>query len=113
MKIVKLNSIVEISAVVRTAPSLLDVLVLKLKNETTNLLIELPLTWYIHKNRLVFTIDTIPADFKAGNKYEIEIFNETSSKIIYLGNLLVVKEDTDIQNYTPSKQKTQRFKTKV
>ena len=112
MKIIELGSLVEISAVVRTAPSLLDILVLKLKNETTNVLIEETITWYSHKGRIVFTFDPLPEDFSAGNKYEIQIFNQNTQQTIYLGKLLVVANGTDIQNYTPSKQRTQRFTTK-
>ncbi len=111
MKIVKLDSIIEICAVVRTAQTLLYDLVLKLRNETTDTVIDVKISWVFKRGRLRFFFEQ-PEDFSAGNKYEIEIKNEFTNDIVYRGKLLVVTEDTDIQNYTPSKQQTQRFKTK-
>lgn len=46
-------------------------------------------------------------EFKAGNKYEI--FIKKGEIIVYRGKMIVTKENTDIQNYTPSKQQNQRF----
>jgi hypothetical protein len=112
MKILELNKPIELGAVVRTAPTVGDNLILKLRNEFSNLLIEIPIVWSESKGRLVFSFDT-QTDFKAGNKYQLEIYNDTESQTIYFGKLLVVKEDTNIQNYTPSTQRTQRFKSKA
>ena len=66
------------------------------------------LTWVYLKNRLVFTLPNTNTDFSAGNKYQITIKN--GSTTIYLGKMIVVTELTDIQNYTPSNQTTQRYK---
>jgi len=76
------------------------------------LLIEIPITWSESKGRFVFSFN-LHADFKAGNKYQLEIYNQSTSETLYFGKLLIVKEDTNIQNYTPSNQITQRYKSKV
>lgn len=110
MKIVELDTPVELSAVVRSIPQTGDSINIILKNEVSGLVIDLPTTWTYEKQRLKFSFD-IPLDFKAGNHYQITLKN--GSNVIYLGNLLVVKEGTNIQNYTPSTQRTQRFKSKV
>lgn len=109
MKVLKLNTPFEISAVLRIAPTQSDVLKMTIRNEVTDFVIEYTLIWTITNGRISFTLPSTP-DFKAGNKYEIFITNQNSSEIIYRGKMIVVKEDTDIQNYTPSKQITQRFK---
>ena len=113
MKVIKLGSNVEISAVVRIAPIYWHNLALSARNETTNFVHNIALNWFIRKDRIVFTFD-IPTEFEVTNKYEITLYNETTSELIYRGKLIVVKQNTDIQNYTPSKQKTQnRYKIKA
>lgn len=112
MLVIELNTDNSLSAVPRIAPALSDILVFKWINENTQLTGDIEMIWQFSKGRLTFSFDTLPSDFIAGDKYEISIFNETTSAIIYLGKLIIVKEDTDIQNYTPSTQQTQRFKTK-
>lgn len=110
MKVLELNKPISIEAVVRFAPTTGDSLSLILRNEFTNLSLNLPLTWSIVKDRLVFSFD-MNADFNSGNKYQMEIKNNTQT--IYFGKLIIVKENTNIQNYTPSNQRPQRFKSKV
>jgi len=60
----------------------------------------------------LFELPAITQDvaYFAGDKHEITITNTTTETVIYRGKMIVVKEDTDIQNYTPSTQTTQRFK---
>jgi len=106
MKVIKLNTPFELSAVLRIVPTIGDVLIFTAINEFSQVEITQTLTWTIKNDRLLFTLAS-NVDFKAGNKYEISISNNT--KIIYLGKMIVVNELTDIQNYTPSKQTTQRF----
>lgn len=110
MKVIELDTPIELSAVVRTIPQMGDSINIILKNENSGLVIELPTTWTYSKQRLNFTFDIDP-DFKAGNHYQITLKN--GSNVIYLGNLLIVKQNTNIQNYTPSTQRTQRFKSKA
>lgn len=111
MIVIELNTILEISAIPRVAPSLLDILVLTAINEKSQVSTDIPIDGYMHNGRLIFTF-VIPLIFIAGDKYEISINNTTTSKLVYKGKMIVVKENTDIQNYTPSTQQTQRFKTK-
>ena len=112
MIVIELNTILKLSAVPRIAPFFSDSLVLKAIKETTQESINIELIHYMYNGRLVFTFD-IPDTFKSGDKLEISINNETTGAIVYRGKAIVVKEGTDIQNYTPSKQITQRFKTKT
>jgi len=111
MKIVELNTPVEVALIPRVMPLAGDLIDLTLKNETSNLVINLLTTWTRLKNRLVIYFDNTNADFKANNHYQMTL--KIGANVIYLGNLLIVKENTNIQNYTPSTQKTQRFKSKV
>jgi hypothetical protein len=106
MKVLKLNTPFELSAVVRTAPDYGDVLVFKAINEFSQVEIVQTLVWTKRNDRLSFILAS-NIDFVAGNKYEISISN--NSKVIYLGKMIVVKEITDIQNYSQSKQTTPRF----
>jgi len=111
MKIIELNTPVSIDFVARQIPSTGDLITIKLTNEYTSLVIDLPTTWTYSKQRLNVSFDGNQADFKAGNKYQIILKNGAS--VIYIGNLLIVKENTNLQNYTPSTQITQRFKSKA
>lgn len=113
MKVLELNKPMIIGAVLRVAPSVGDNLILKLQNEFSDLKLDITEGWYYEKGRHYFNIDTPPTDFKSGNKYQIIIENQSINKIIYMGNLLIVKENTDIQNYTPLDQRQQRFKSKA
>lgn len=107
MKVLKLNTPFEISAVPRIALVSSDVLIFTARNEVTGLSTDYTLVWSINNGRLVFELPDTNADFKAGNKYEI--FIKKSDTIVYRGKMIIVKEDTDTQNYTPSKQTTPRF----
>jgi len=107
MKILKLNTPFEISAVPRIALVSSDVLIFTARNENTNVSFNYTLIWSIVSGRLVFELPNTNPDFIAGNKYEI--FIKRIDEIVYRGKMIIVKEDTDIQNYTPSKQTTPRF----
>ena len=108
MKVLKLNTSFKISAVVRIAPGFSDVLKLTAVNEFNENSKEYTLSWSYSRNRLTFTLPDTNTDFKANNKYEITIKNGVNT--IYLGKMIVVNQLTDIQNYTPSSQITQRYK---
>jgi hypothetical protein len=106
MKVIKLNTSFEVVIVPRIVTTIEDELILTAINEVSQFEITQNLVFSISNGRLSFVIDQ-NANFKAGNKYEIII--KKGNEIVYLGKLIVVKEVTDIQNYTPSKQRTQRF----
>lgn len=107
MKVLKLNTPFEISAVPRIVLVLSDVLIFTARNEVTNEIVNYTLDWSVINGRLNFELPDTNPNFKAGNKYEI--FIKKSDTIVYRGKMIIVKEDTDIQNYTPSKQTTPRF----
>ena len=112
MKVIKLNTSFDLSAVVRIAPNEGDILFFKSRNEATDLEADFNIDWEFTHGRLLFTLPAITEGvaYFAGDKHEITITNTTTETVIYRGKMIVVKEDTDIQNYTPSKQTTQRFK---
>ena len=107
MKVLKLNTPFEISAVPRIALVSSDVLIFTARNEATGLITAYTLVWSMTNGPLVFELPDTNPDFKAGNKYEI--FIKKDDTIVYRGKMIIVKEDTDIQNYTSSKQTTPRF----
>jgi hypothetical protein len=107
MKVLKLNTPFEISVVPRIALVSSDELIFTARNEATGLSAEYTLFWSLINGRLNFELPDTNADFLAGNKYEI--FITSNDVIIYRGKMIIVKEDTNIQNYTPSKQTTPRF----
>jgi hypothetical protein len=109
MKVLELNTPFEIRAVVRVAPVQSDVLVFTARNESTGLTTDYILIWSVVNGRLIFTLPNTNPDFIAGNKYEIYITNNNLQSVIYRGKMIVVKENTNIQNYTPSIQLTQRY----
>jgi hypothetical protein len=112
MKVIKLDTPFDLSAVVRIAPTSGDIIDFYSRNEASNLELDININWEYSKGRLIFEIPAITQGtmFNAGDKCEIIITNVTTGTVIYRGKLIVVKEDTDIQNYTPSTQTTQRFK---
>ena len=112
MKVIKIDTPFELSAVVRIAPSTGDIIDFKSRNEATDLEADFNINWEYTHSRLLFTLPAITQDvaYFAGDKHEITITNTTTDTVIYRGKMIVVKEDTDIQNYTPSTQTTQRFK---
>jgi len=107
MKVIKLNTPFEISAVPRIALVSSDVLIFTARNENTGSATNYTLIWSLVNGRLIFELPSTNPDFVAGNKYEI--FIKRIDEIVYRGKMIIVKEDTDIQNYTPSKQTTPRF----
>jgi uncharacterized protein (DUF1697 family) len=110
MKIIELNKPITLEFVVRQIPKIGDLISIQLTNEFTDLLIELPVFWTYEKQRLCVSFENANADFKIGNKYQIVLKN--GANIIYMGNLLIVRQNTNLQNYTPSNQTPQRFKSK-
>lgn len=110
MKVIKLNTPFEISVVPRTMLTQSDdTLVFTAINEFSQVTFSNDIPWLNQNGRIVFEVPD-NSNYKAGNKYEIYIKRLSDEMILYRGKMIVVKEDTDIQNYTPSKQTTQRFK---
>lgn len=114
MKVLELNTSLTIELVPRELPNVGDVINCELRREFNDQKKDENVTFTIVKDRLVFSLLGNWTNFlKWGEKHEIIVKNKTTNKTIYIGKLLVVKENTDIQNYTPSNQKTQKlFKTK-
>tara|TARA_R110000822_G_scaffold62632_1_gene154284 strand:+ start:1197 stop:1523 length:327 start_codon:yes stop_codon:yes gene_type:complete len=108
MKVLKLNTPLKISAVVRVAPVLGDILTMTAVNEFSGNSKEYTLIWDYLRDRLIFYLSNTNTDFVPENKYEITIKNGVN--VIYLGKMIVVNQSTDTQNYTPSSQTTQRYK---
>lgn len=96
MKVLKIDEPLIFSLIPRVYPSSDDILVLKMRNEFTNVSF-LPLISYISGQKLSITIDPKPDDFVVGNKYEIEITN--NDQTIYRGKLQIVASEQNIQNY--------------
>ena len=111
MKVIKLNTPFILSAVPRIAPSTGDIIDFKSRAESTGIEADFNISWQLVNGRLFFTLPPVTEEvaYFAGEKYEITLTNVTTETIIYRGKMIAVKEDTDIQNYTPSKQKTPRF----
>lgn len=109
MKVAELNSPIQLTAVPRVVPCMGEFINIFLTNTETNLSFELPVFWTYEKQRLFFSFEFIE-DFKSGNTYFFSLKKEELT--IYMGSLLIVKENTNLQNYDPSNQKPQRFKTK-
>ncbi|KAF2337225.1 hypothetical protein [Flavobacterium daemonense] len=110
MKVLRLNTSEQFSCIPREYPNPSDTLSVKLKNELTNLVIDLVFTFNLSDAYLTVIVEDVPADFATGNKYEITITNITQQdKTVYLGKLLIVDEHTDIQNYDYQKQSNSRF----
>lgn len=109
MKVLFLNTPLLFSCVPRIYPNGSDTLSLSLRNELTDVLLNIPITFTVDR-LLNITIASQPLDFKAQNKYEVIIYNEIS--IIYLGKLIVLKEGTSIQDYQYLTQDDNGFKYK-
>lgn len=110
MKVIKLNQLEQFKCVPRQYPNSTDELSVKLKNELTDTTIDLVFTFSVSTSYLTIGITDVPADFESGNKYEITIRNITNNNsLVYLGKLLIVDENTDVQNYEYKQQSNSRF----
>lgn len=110
MKVIKLNQLEQFKCVPRQYPNSTDELSVKLKNELTNTVIDLVFTFSVSTSYLTIAITDVPADFESGNRYEITITNITNNNnLVYLGKLLIVDENTDVQNYEYKQQSNSRY----
>jgi hypothetical protein len=112
MKVLFLGDDLIFKVVPRIFPSLADELSLTLTNENSKTVINPTFTFELNEKRdkLVITLSEQPEDFKAQNKYDIEI--QLNGSIIYLGKLIVLDSGTNVQNYEYGSQSTSRFKFK-
>lgn len=101
MKIIKINDFYKIIKLVpRVFPNEGDEIVVKMRNELTNIESLVDNIWYYDNN--YFTIQlgapAITEFFLNKNKYELTIYRNCS--VIYKGRVLFVDDNEDIQNYT-------------
>lgn len=109
MKVLFLGEELILKVIPRIFPSLADEFLLILRNENTGELIYPDYNFEI-TDKLEITLTTQPEDFKAKNKYDIEI--QLDGSIIYLGKLIILENGTNVQNYEYGSQNTSRFKFK-
>lgn len=106
MKVLFLNTPLDIYLIPRVYPILTDTLTLNLRNEISNVVIT-PAVTFLIEEQLKVTITDQPDDFKAQNKYELELIN--GSSVIYRGKIIILAEGTDVQNYEYSSQPNLRY----
>ena len=111
MLVYELSSRKNISAVPRIAPIFSDILEITIISEDSNYKSTQGIDFTLKNGRISFKFNPL-TPFKSGSKYSISIKNTTTEAVIYRGKMLVVKQNTDIQNYTPSTQQAQRYKIK-
>ena len=95
MKVLFLDKPLIFYVVPRQYPSEIDTLTLTLRKEMTSEVLTPDFTFTVGK-KLRLTVTEQP-DFQVGDKYEIEIKNNID--VIYLGKLIIVNSDTDVQNF--------------
>jgi hypothetical protein len=96
VKVLFLNQPLIIKVIPRFYPALADTITLQLRNEQTDVVLSVPVTFTVDEF-LNLTIITQPTDFKIQNKYEISVKNGANT--IYKGKLIVLKVGTSVQNY--------------
>lgn len=107
MKVLFLNEALTFFVIPREFPENGDVLSLYLRNEFTNEEINPEATFEIVRNKLSVTLTSQPTDFSSQSKYEATI--KRNDEIIYLGKILVLEADTDLQNYEYNTQANVKF----
>lgn len=107
MKVLFLNETLIFSCIPRKYT--IENLSLTLRNELTDVVIT-PTVTHTIDNKLNITITTQPADFAIQNKYEFTL--KDGDYLLYCGKLIVLKKDTDVQNYEYNTQKDEYFKFK-
>lgn len=107
MKVLFLNQPLTFSCIPRNYT--IESLSLTLRNELTDVEISPEITYTID-NKLNITITTEPTDFAIQNKYEFTL--KDGDYLLYCGKLIVLKQDTDVQNYEYNTQKDEYFQFK-
>lgn len=104
MKILFLNTPFTFSLVPRILPTS-NVTVI-LRNEMTGILITETLPFTFLKGKIYITLSS-NSDFTTQNKYEVEV--KELDKTIYRGKLMILEENTDVQNYTQETQTNKMY----
>jgi hypothetical protein len=105
MKVLFIDTDLNFSLIPRKYPTINDTLSVTLRNEDSDLKIVPNFSFSVNE-KLNITLEN-NSDFKVSNKYEVEIKND--GDIIYLGKLLFLEENTDVQNYTYGSQPNSKF----
>lgn len=106
MKVLFLDAVLDFYLIPRVYPLITDTLTLSLRSEITNEVLTPPVTFTIEE-QLKINITTQPTEFAIQNKYEVELKNGTD--VIYRGKMIILAEDTDVQNYEYSSQPTAKY----
>ena len=106
MKVLFIDTNLNFSLIPRKYPTINDSLSIILRNESTNVEV-IPNFSFSVNEKLNITLEN-HSDFRVSNKYEVEIKN--NGKRIYLGKLLFLEENTDVQNYDYGSQSNSKFK---
>lgn len=106
MKVLFIDNDLNFSLIPRKYPQITDTLSVTLRNENTDFKIVSNFSFSVNE-KLNITLEN-HSDFKVSNKYEVEIRND--GVIIYLGKLLFLEQNTDVQNYNYGSQSNSIFK---
>lgn len=106
MKVFFLDEALKFSVIPRIFPLEIDNILLTLRNEMTDEVLTPEITFSVGQ-MLEITITNQPISFAENQKYEIEILKD--ERTIYLGKAIVLKKDTDIQNYENKQSTNARF----
>jgi hypothetical protein len=105
MKVLFLNTPFTFPFIARQTPisNTIDVV---LRNEVSQVVISQSVTWELIKGKVYVTL-TSDADFVTKNKYELEI--QDNEITIYRGKLMILEENTDLQNYDNETQSDKEY----
>jgi len=105
MKVLFLETPYTFSLIPRVYPLESDTLILSLRNEITDTVSTPDITFTVTDKVNVTIVELL--GLKSKDKFEIELKN--GSEIIYLGKLIVLDENTNVQNYEYGSQQNARF----
>lgn len=105
MKVLLLNTPFIFSVIPRKYPNFGDNLILGLRDETSEIINNPVITWNTD-NQLNITIDPSVV-FITQTKYEVILIN--NGELIYQGKMIILDQNTDVQNYTYGSQTTSQF----
>lgn len=109
MKVLFLDNPLVFKCVPRKYPLLSDNLTITLRNEMNDLSFDVRNSFTLDEYLNVTILDQ-PTDFAIQNKYELSIRN--NDRVIYNGKILILKKDTDVQDYEYKTQNNEYFRFK-